>query len=163
LSRPDRRVLLLAAGVVVVAALVVGGLLAANGGGGPSRQAEFDDKLGQRWVVELVARPDQARPGSPIEVTIGIANKTGKPQTISFPTNRQVELQAKDEEGKVVWRSEEPSVKVDLSRSIGADPSEFTRTWPTAGLGKGEYTVEGAVLAQELGGKGRVSTAVVLR
>jgi hypothetical protein len=163
LSRPDRRVLLFAAGTVVVAALVVGGLLAANGGGGPSRRAEFNDKLGQGWVVELVARPDQARPGSPIEVTIGIANKTGKPQTISFPTNRQLELQAKDEEGKVVWRSEEPSVKVDLSRSIGAEPTEFMRTWSTAGLGEGRYTVEGAILAQELEGKGRVSTAVVLR
>lgn len=163
MSRPDRRVLLLAAGAVVVAALVVGGLLAANRGGGPSRRAEFTDKLGQRWVVELVARPDQARPGSPIEVTIGVANRTGGSQTISFPTNRQVELQAKDEEGEVVWRSEEPSVPVDLSRSIGADPTEFTRTWSTAGLGEGEYTVEGAILAQELEGKGRVSTAVVLR
>jgi hypothetical protein len=163
-ERPlSRRVLLLAAGAVVALALALGGLLAANGGGGPSHRAEFDDKLDQRWVVELVARPDQARPGSPIEVTIGIANKTGKPQTISFPTNNQVQLQAKDEDGKVVWRSEEPSVKVDLSRSIGAEPTEFTRTWSTAGLGEGEYIVEGAILAQELEGKGRVSTAVVLR
>jgi hypothetical protein len=146
-----------------VAILVVGGLLAAGGGGGPSHRAEFNDRRGQRWVVELAARPDEARPGSPIEVTIGIANKTGKAQTISFPTNRQIELLAKDGEGKVVWRSEEPSVKVDLSRSIGADPTEFTRTWPTAGLDKGRYTVEGAFLARELQGKGRVSRAVVLR
>jgi hypothetical protein len=159
----SRKVLLLAAGAVVVVALVIGGFLATSGGGGPSHRAEFDDRRGQRWVVELTARPDHARPGSPIEVTIGIANKTGKAQTISFRTNRQVELQAKDENGKVVWDSQEPSVKLDLSRSVGAEPTEFTRTWPTEGLGEGEYTVEGAFLAQELEGKGRVKTAVVLR
>lgn len=163
MSRPDRKFLLLAAGAVVVAALVVGVLLAANGGGGPSHRAEFNDQREQRWVVELRARPDQAAPGSEIEVTIGIANKTGKAQTISFPTNRQLELEAKDEEGKVVWRSEEPSVQVDLSRSIGAEPTEFTRKWATAGLGKGRYTVEGVILGQELRGKGRVSTEVELR
>lgn len=152
------------AAAVVLAVLVAVGLIAAGGeGGGPRSRVEFTDELGQRWVVELAARPADASAGAPIEVTIGIANETGKPQTISFPSNRQIELQARNGDGKVVWRSEEPDVKVELSRSVGKKPADFTRTWSTTGLDAGRYTVEGTVLARELDGRGRVGTAVVLR
>jgi hypothetical protein len=164
LSRRKRTVPVVVAAAIVVAVLVVGGLVAGNrGGDGPSSRAEVTDKLGQRWVVELAARPAEAGAGAPIEVTIGIANTTGNAQTISFPSNRQIEVRAKDGDGKVVWRSEEPDVPVALSRSIGAEPTEFTRTWSTTGLDAGRYSVEGAVLARELDGRGRVGTAVVLR
>lgn len=164
MSRRKRTVPIAVAVGVIVAVVVVGGLVAANRGkDGPSPQVELTDQRGQRWVVDLAARPAEARPGAPIEVTIGIANKTGRAQTISFASNRQLELRAKDGDGKVVWRSEEPDVKVALSRAVGADPTEFTRTWSTAGLAAGRYTVEGAVLALELEGRGWVSTAVVLR
>ncbi|HEV3365574.1 MAG TPA: BsuPI-related putative proteinase inhibitor [Acidimicrobiia bacterium] len=164
MSRRKRTVPVVAAAAVIVAVVVVAGLVAANqGGDGPSSRAEVTDKLGQRWVVNLAARPAEPGAGTPVEVTIGIANPTGNAQTISFPSNRQIELQAKDGDGKVVWRSDEPDVKVDLSRSIGKKPAEFTRTWSTTGLKTGRYTVEGAVLAQELEGRGRVGTAVVLR
>jgi hypothetical protein len=164
LSRRKRTVPIAMAAAVIVAVVVVAGLVVANrGGDGPSSRAELTDQRGQRWVVDLAARPAEAAPGAPIEVTIGIANKTGNAQTISFPTNRQLELRAKDGDDKVVWRSEEPDVKVALSRAVGAEPTEFTRTWSTTGLKAGRYTVEGAVLAQELDGRGWVSTAVVLR
>ncbi len=164
MSRGKRTVPIAAAVAVFVAVLAVGGLVVANrGGDAPSSRAELTDQRGQRWVVDLVARPAEAQPGAPIEVTIGIANKTGKAQTISFPSNRQLELRAKDGDGKVVWRSEEPDVKVILSRAVGADPTQFTRTWSTTGLKAGRYTVEGAILAQELDGRGWVRTAVVLR
>lgn len=164
MSRRKRTVPVAAAAAVIVAVLVVAGLVAAQrGGDDPSWRAEVTDQRGQRWVVHLAARPAEARSGAPIEVTIGIANETGNAQSISFPSNRQIELRAKDDDGRMVWRSEEPDVKVALSRSIGADPAEFTRTWSTAGLDAGRYTVEGAVLADELDGRGLVSTPVVLR
>jgi hypothetical protein len=148
--------------LIVLLALAVGGILAARRPGAMN-PTEFVDKVGQHWRVEVAAVPARAPVGSVIEVTLSITNTTQNPQAISFSTNRQIDLVARNDAGKVVWRSPEPSVKVDLSRSVGDQPTRYTRTWTTAGLAPGRYTIEGAILAKELAGEGRVKTSVALR
>jgi hypothetical protein len=67
----------------------------------------------------------------------------------------------RDDRGKEVWRSVEPSMKFDLSYSIGRNPTAYDRSW-TAPNASGRYKVHGVILAKELERKGRVTTDVVV-
>ena len=160
--RPSKKSLLVA-GVVVVLAVValIGAGFVSGKGGGRSSRVTLTDSRGQRWEIALVASPTRVAPGAAVNLKLTIARTTDNPQSISFPTNRQVELVVRDDSGKEVWRSAEPSEKFDLSISVGRNPTIYERSW-TAPSGSGRYTVDGLILANELKGKGRVTTAVVV-
>ena len=159
-GRPQKKTLLVAGGVVVLAAVVlIGAGFVSGKGDGPASQAEVTDSRGQRWNIALVAAPPRVAAGAPVSFTLSIANATDRPQSISFSTNRQIELVVRDDRGKEVWRSDEPSMKFDLSYSIGRNPTKYERSWTTPN-GSGRYKVHGLILAKELEGKGRVETAV---
>jgi hypothetical protein len=159
--RPPKKSLLVAGAVVALAAVVLVGAGVVSGKrGGRSNRAAVTDSRGQRWEIVLVAAPTRVAPGAPINLTLSIARTTDNPQTISFPTNRQIELVARDDRGKEVWRSAEPSMTLDLSVSVGRNPTTYERSWTPNGSGR--YTIHGAILANELDGKGRVTTDVVV-
>lgn len=158
--RPQKKSLLIAGGVVVLAAVVlIGAGFVFGEGDGPSNRATVTDGLGQRWIIALEASPAQVAPGAPVNLKLSIANATDNPQSVSYATNRQIELVVRDDDGKEVWRSEEPSMQFDLSYSIGRNPTTYERTW-TAPNESGRYTVHGLILAKELEGKGGVRTDV---
>jgi hypothetical protein len=160
--RPPKKSLLIVGGVVLLAAVVlIGAGFVSGKRDGPSSRAEVTDSRGQRWEIVLVASPTRVAPGAPVNLRLSIARTSDNPQTISFPTNRQIELVARDDRGEEVWRSAEPSMTLDLSVSVGRNPTTYERSWTTPN-GSGRYTVEGAILAKELAGKGRVTTAVVV-
>ena len=160
--RPPKKSLLVAGAVVVLAVVVlVGAGFVSGNRGGPSNRAMVTDSVGQRWEIALEASPTRVPPGAPVNLKLSIARATDNPQTISFPTNRQIELVARDDRGQEVWRSAEPSMTFDLSVSVGRNPTTYERSWTTPN-GSGRYTVHGAILAKELNGKGRVTTAVVV-
>lgn len=160
--RPPKKSLLVAGAVVVLAAVVlIGAGFVSGRRGGPSRRVTVTDSSGQRWEIVLVASPARVTPGAPVNLKLSIARTTDNPQTITFATNRQIELVARDERGTEVWRSAEPSMTLDLTVSVGRNPTTYERSWTTPN-GSGRYKVEGAILAKELAGKGRVSTAVVV-
>ncbi len=160
--RPPKKSLLVAGAVVVLAAVVlIGAGFVSGKRGGRSSRVTLTDSRGQRWEIALVASPTRVAPGAPVNLKLSIARTTDNPQSISFPSNRQVELVARDDKGKEVWRSAEPSVPFDLSISVGRNPTNYERSW-TAPNGSGRYTVDGLILANELKGKGRVTTTVVV-
>jgi intracellular proteinase inhibitor BsuPI len=160
--RPSKKSLLLAGAVVVLAVIVlIGAGFVSGKRGGRSSRATVTDSRGQRWEIILVASPTRVSPGAPVTLKLSIAKTTDYPQTISFSTNRQIELVARDDRGKEVWRSAEPSMTFDLSVSVGRNPTTYERSWTTPN-GSGRYTVDGLILAEELKGKGRVRTAVVV-
>jgi hypothetical protein len=160
--RPPKKSLLVAGAVVVLAAVVLIGVGFVSGKrGGPSSRATVTDSLGQRWEIALVASPTRVAPGAPVNLKLSITRTTENPQTITFSTNRQIELVARDDRGTEVWRSAEPSMTLDLSVSVGQNPTTYERSWTTPN-GSGRYTVQGVILAKELEGKGRVTTAVVV-
>jgi Flp pilus assembly protein CpaB len=154
-----------AGAVLAVIALAVGvAVVVSNQEGTPSSQVEAEDARGQRWRIQLAAAPDDATVGATIELELSITNLSEGLQTISFSTNRQIELLVRDEDGKVVWRSEEPSASVTVSRSPGpGQPIVYQRAWATTSAARGRYTVEGSILARELEGRGETATSVVLR
>ena len=160
--RPSKKSLLVAGAVVALAAVVlIGAGFISGKGGGPSSRAKVTDSLGQRWEIVLEASPTRVAPGEPVNLKLSIAKTTDNPQSISFPTNQQIELVARDDRGAEVWRSDEPSMKFDLSYSVGRNPTTYERSWTTPD-GSGRYTVHGAILAEELNGKGGVTTTVVV-
>ena len=160
--RPSKKSLLVAGAAVILSAVVlIGASFVTGKRGGPSNRATVTDSRGQRWDIALVASPTRAAPGAPVNLKLSIANTTDNAQTISFPTNEQIELVVRDDKGKEVWRSAEPSEKFNLSISIGRNGTSYDRSW-TAPNGSGRYAVHGLILATELKGKGRVTTAVVV-
>ena len=160
--RPPKKSLLVAGAVVVLAVVVlVGAGFVSGNRDGPSSRATVTDSVGQRWEIVLEASPTRVAPGAPVNLKLSIAKTTDDPQTISFPTNRQIELVARDDDGNEVWRSAEPSMTFDLSVSVGRNPTTYERSWTTPNR-SGRYTVHGVILAEELNGKGRVTTPVVV-
>ena len=118
--RPPKKSLLVAGAVVVLAAVVlIGAGFVSGKRGGRSSRVTLTDSRGQRWEIALVASPTRVAPGAPVKLKLSIARTTDKAQSISFPSNRQVELVARDDKGKEVWRSAEPSVQFDLSIPSG--------------------------------------------
>jgi len=158
---PQKKWLLVAGAVVLVAVVLIGAGFVSGSGDGPSERVTLTDRHGQRWNIALEASPAEAAAGAPVKLKLSIANATDKAQSISYATNRQIDLVVRDKGGKEVWRSPEPSMKFDLSYSIGRNPTNYERTW-TAPNEPGRYTVDGLILAKELDGKGRVRTDVVV-
>ena len=160
--RPQKKSLLVAGAVVVLVAVVLLGAGFVSGeGDGPSNRVTVKDSDGQRWNISLEASPARAAAGAPVKLKLSIANATDQAQSVSYATNRQIDLVVRDDNGQEVWRSEEPSMRFDLSYSIGKNPTTYERTW-TAPNESGRYTVDGLILAKELDGKGRVRTDVVV-
>jgi hypothetical protein len=156
LAGPPTKKTLLVAGAAVVLAVVVligAGFVSGKQGSGSNRAA-IKDSLGQAWEILLEASPTRVPSGAPVNLKLSIARTTDRPQSISFPTNRQIELVVRDHRGKEVWRSDEPSMKFDLSISVGRNPTIYERSW-TAPDASGRYRVDGLILANELKGKGR--------
>lgn len=159
--RPQKKWLLVAGAVVLVAVVLIGAGFVSGDGDGPSDRVTLTDSDGQRWNISLEASPARVAAGAPVKLKLAIANATEQAQSVSYATNRQIELVVRDDNGKEVWRSEEPSMRFDLSYSIGKNPTIYERTW-TAPNESGRYTVDGLLLAKELDGKGRVRTDVVV-
>jgi hypothetical protein len=160
--RPQKKSLLVVGAVVVLVAVVlIGAGFVSGDGDGPSNRVTVTDGDGQRWNIALEAAPARVAAGAPVKLKLSIASATEKAQSVSYATNRQIELVVRDDRGKEVWRSDEPDMKFDLSYSIGKNPTNYERTW-TAPNRSGRYTVNGRLLAKELEGKGRVKTDVVV-
>lgn len=158
-----------AGGVValVMIALAAGGFLAVRGGDNDTDGADgvkIEDARGRPWRVEVSAKPAEARVGSKIDVVVSVHNLGEAMQSLTFSTNRQFALRAVDEDGREVWRSQEPDQKFDLSRAVTPGAFvEYPRSWTTSEVKPGRYTFEASILSAELKGRATAKTSVVLR
>lgn len=166
-SSRRRRIPLWPAGRVValvMIALAAGGFLVVRGGDDGADGAKIEDARGRPWRVEVSAKPAEARAGSKIDVVVSVHNLGEAIQSLTFSSNRQVALRAVDEDGRVVWRSQEPDQKFDLSRAVTPGAFvEYPRSWTTSEAKPGRYTFEASILSAELKGRATAKTSVVLR
>lgn len=165
-SRRRRIPLWPAGGVValVMIALAAGGFLVVRGGDDGADGVKIEDVRGRPWRVEVSAKPAEARVGSKIDVVVSVHNLGEAIQSLTFSSNRQIALRAVDEDGRVVWRSQEPDQKFDLSRAVTPGAFvEYPRSWTTSEAKPGRYTFEASILSAELKGRATAKTSVVLR